>query len=346
MNKLTSADLFSGCGGVAQGMKQAGLTHAWGLEFDPQIAEIYRANHGDVYVQDILDADPFKFEKVDLLHASPVCKSFSTANAKKGEKQLDVDCARKVAEFIKVLQPPTFTLENVQAYGKSKAFNIIVEMLYSQGYWINHQTLNAADFGVPQSRRRLILIAVKGEGRFIPALPLHEKHIGWYEAIADKVHDLPDSQLAEWQIKALPKELLESLLVPTGNTSFAVKEPLEPSFTLTSNHSGENVKAILIENTGARSDRPLQTRTATEPCWTLRAMGQDGHYHRANALLEDAKIKALDIACLARLQSFPDDYKWSGKKSLDGKGIGNSVPPLMYQKLIAGLITILTRGRE
>ena len=67
-------------------------------------------------------------------------------------------------------------------------------------------------------------------------------------------------------------------------------------------------------------------------------MGQDGHWHRANALLENASIKALDIACLARLQSFPDDYKWSGKKSLDGKGIGNSVPPLMYQKLIAGLI--------
>jgi Site-specific DNA methylase len=62
-------------------------------------------------------------------------------------------------------------------------------------------------------------------------------------------------------------------------------------------------------------------------------MGHDGHYHRANALLENAKIKALDIACLARLQSFPDDYKWSGKKSLDGKIIGNSVTPLMYQAI-------------
>ena len=50
MTTLTSADLFSGAGGVAQGMKQAGFAHAWGLEFDPQIAEIYKANHGDVYV--------------------------------------------------------------------------------------------------------------------------------------------------------------------------------------------------------------------------------------------------------------------------------------------------------
>ena len=339
-----SADLYSGCGGVAQGMKQAGFTHAWGLEFDPAIAEIYQANHGQVYVQNILDADPFKFEKVDLLHASTVCKSFSPANAKKGEKQLDIDCAIKTAEFIKVLQPPTFTLENVQAYGKSKAFNIILERLYSQGYWVNHQVLNAANFGVPQSRRRLILIAVKGEGRFIPALPLPEKHIGWYEAIKDKVHDLPDSKLADWQLKALPSEISDHLFLSqqynnfeSGRNVYAVDRK-SPSFTLTSTNSAHPLKAILIENTGARSDRPLQTRAADEPCWTLRAMGQDGHWHRANALLENASIKALDIACLARLQSFPDDYKWSGKKSLDGKGIGNSVPPLMYQKLVSGLI--------
>lgn len=318
MSKPTSADLFSGCGGVAQGLKQAGFAHAWGLEFDPQIAEIYKANHGDVYVQNVLDANPFRFEKVDVLHASPVCKSFSTANTNKGEKQLDIDCAKKVAEFIKVLQPQYFTLENVQAYGKSKAFNIIVDALYSLGYWVNHQVFNSADFSVPQSRRRLILIAVKSG--FIPSLPLPEKHIGWYEAIADLVHDLPDSQLADWQIKALP----------SSASAWFGKHRINQR----SGFKYEKLENLLIENTGARSDRELQTRTANEPCWTLRAMGQDGHWHRANALLENAKVKALDIACLARLQSFPDDYKWSGKKSLDGKGIGNSVPPLMYEKIL------------
>lgn len=337
MSKPTSADLFSGCGGVAQGFKQAGFTHAWGLEFDQQIAEIYKANHGDVYVQNILDANPFKFERPDILHASPVCKSYSTANANKGEKQLDIDCAKKVAQFIKVLQPQMFTLENVQAYAKDRAFHIIVNQLYSLGYWVQYQVLNSADFSVPQSRRRLILIAVK-DG-FIPSLPLPEKHIGWYEAVKDKVHDLPDSQLAEWQLKALPKELTESLLLSGTYSNFGSKKPdirtpETPCFTQTATIDKHPTRAILIENTGARSDRELQTRTAIEPCWTLRAMGQDGHWHRANALLENAKVKALDIACLARLQSFPDDYQWSGKKSLDGKGIGNSVPPLMYQKIL------------
>lgn len=373
MAKPTITTLFSGIGGADLGAIAAGFEPCEAVEFDPQLAELHKANiGGKCHVMNILDCDPFKFEKVDLLHASPVCKSFSAANAKKGEKQLDIDCAKKVAEFIQVLQPSTFTLENVQAYGKSKAFNIILEMLYSQGYWVNYQVLNAADFGVPQSRRRLILIAVKSG--FIPPLPLPEKHIGWYEAIKDKVHNLPDSQLAEWQIKALPDEIREHLLVSPKKDGFYYTETkIERPVTRLSGDvspcllADMPLKAILIENTGARSDRELQTRTANEPCWTLRAMGQDGHYHRANALLihptdqrtmpvieatnpsftltsnqggnhvkallENAKIKALDIACLARLQSFPDDYKWTGRKSLDGMGIGNSVPPLMYKAI-------------
>ena len=371
MAKPTITTLFSGIGGADLGAITAGFEPCEAVEFDPQLAELHKANiGGKCHVMNILDCDPFKFEKVDLLHASPVCKSFSTANAKKGEKQLDIDCAKKVAEFIQVLQPSTFTLENVQAYGKSKAFNIILEMLYSQGYWVNYQVLNAADFGVPQSRRRLILIAVKSG--YIPSLPPKQKHVGWYAAIADLVHDLPDSQLADWQMKALPNEIREHLLVNVRASKSSMigldpKSQHNPSHTIPATVAKEVPKAILIENTGARSDRELQTRTANEPCWTLRAMGQDGHYHRANALLihptdqrtmpvieatspsftltsnqggnhvkallENAKVKALDIACLARLQSFPDDYKWSGRKSLDGMGIGNSVPPLMYKAI-------------
>lgn len=333
MAKPTITTLFSGIGGADLGAIAAGFEPCEAVEFDPQLAELHKANiGGKCHVKNILDCDPFKFEKVDLLHASPVCKSFSTANANKGEKQLDIDCAKKVAEFIQVLQPSTFTLENVQAYGKSKAFNIILEMLYSQGYWVNYQVLNAADFSVPQSRRRLILIAVKSG--FIPPLPPKQKHVGWYAAIADLVHDLPDSQLADWQLKRIP-EVYQSVLLGghQGHRAYDVAEIYKPSHTLTCDGVQHGIKAILIENTGARSDRELQTRTANEPCWTLRAMGQDGHYHRANALLENTKIKALDIACLARLQSFPDDYKWSGRKSLDGMGIGNSVPPLMYKAI-------------
>ncbi len=338
MSKKTFTALFAGGGGADLGAIAAGLEPCESVEYDPAIAEVHKANiNGKMHVANILDCDPYRFEKPDILHASPVCKQFSIANANKGEAQLDIDCARKVAEFIQVLQPKHFTLENVEAYRKSKSFHLIVEMLHKLGYFCNWQVLNAADFGVPQSRRRLILIAVK-DG-FIPSLPLPEKHIGWYEAIKDKVHDLPNSQLADWQLRALPSEIKEvcdhTLLL--RDTKFTHSQRQEPSPTLTVDACQQDYKAILVENTGARSDRELQTREATEPCWTLRAMGQDGHYHRANAIL-NTRIVALDIACLARLQSFPDNYQWRGKKSLDGKIIGNSVPPLMYQKILQSII--------
>jgi len=316
----TFASLFTGIGLLDQGYRNAGLNHAWGLEYDPKLAEIANTNiDGGVRVMNILDANPFHFDKIDVLHASPVCKSYSAANANKGEKQLDVDCALKVCEFLRVLQPKYFTLENVEAYrythrdGKITAFGYIIEMLNSLGYWVNYSVLNAADFGVPQSRRRLVLIAVK-EG-FIAPLLQREKHIGWYEAIKDLMHNLPESKLADWQLKSLPSEIREHLLA-----SKCAKNGID------------GYKAILIENTGARSDRELQTRDAEEPCWTLRAMGQDGHYHRANALL-NARIVALDIECLARLHSVPRGFIFSGNKALDGKGIGNGCCPLKFEKI-------------
>ena len=338
----TFASLFTGIGLLDQGYRNAGLNHAWGIEYDPKLAEIANINiGGGVRVMNILDANPFHFDKVDVLHASPVCKSYSAANANKGEKQLDVDCALKVCEFLQVLQPKYFTLENVEAYrythrdGKITAFGYIIETLNSLGYWVNYSVLNANDFGVPQSRRRLVLIAVK-EG-FIAPLPIKEKHIGWYEAIKDLVHDLPDGKLADWQLKALPDEIKDHLLLSGTYSSFGSKDPdirssQTPCFTQTATMDKHPTRAILIENTGARNDRALQTRDAKEPCWTLRAMGQDGHWHRANALLS-ARIVALDIECLARLHSVPKDFIFSGNKALDGKGIGNGCCSLKFEKI-------------
>lgn len=330
MEIITFASGFSGYGGADLGLRAAGLEHTWGLEMEPELAEVYQANIGRCHVQSILESDPMKMDRPDWLHMSPVCKNFSAAKTNAAESQLDIDCARKVAEFIRVLQPKIFTLENVQAYGKSVAFNLIVNELNLCGYWSNWQVLNSADFGVPQSRKRLILQAIKGG--FLPSLPPKTKHMGWYEAIADLVHNLPDSKLADWQVERLPKNIeINSLVHPTDQRTMPVIEGRQPSFTLTSSMgtTSNYPRAILIENTGARSDRPLQTREPHEPSWTIRAMGKDGHWHRATALL-DARVVQLDIPCLARLQGFPDDYQFSGVKSRDGKGIGNSVtPPLM-----------------
>ncbi len=296
MAKPTITTLFAGCGGVDLGAIAAGFEPCESVEFDPQIAELHMANiGGKMHVKNILDCDPLQFEKPTLLHASPVCKSYSTANPEKGEQQLDIDCARKVAEFIKALQPQYFTLENVQAYEKSKSFAIITNTLFECGYFANWKVLNAADFGVPQSRRRLILMAVKGG--YIPALPQPTRHVGWYEAIADLIPTCNRREFADWQ-----KDLTKGISKP-----------------------------FVMSSTEQRADT---IRYVHQPIFTIKASDRD-----PRALLETGETIQLNLKCLAALQSFPKDYIFGDKIEPIRKGIGNSVPPLMYQKLIAGLIT-------
>jgi DNA (cytosine-5)-methyltransferase 1 len=291
VTKPTITELFAGCGGVAKGAINAGFEPLEAVEFDPQIAELHKANiGGKMHVANILDCNPYRFEKPDLLHASPVCKQFSTANPNKGEAQLDIDCAAKVAEFISVLQPKYFTLENVEAYRKSKSFHLITEALFKAGYFANWQVLNAADMGVPQSRRRLILMAVK-DG-FIPSLPQPTRHIGWYEAIADLIPKCDRHEFADWQKK-----------MTRGIT-----------------------KPFVMSSTEQRVDT---VRFAHKPIFTIKASDRD-----PRALIETGETIQLNLECLARLQSFPNDYIWGDKIEPIRKAIGNSVPPLKY-KVIA-----------
>jgi DNA (cytosine-5)-methyltransferase 1 len=297
----TFTTLFGGVGGIDLGLIAAGLEPCESIEYDPQLAELHKANiGGKMHVMNILDCDPYRFEKPDILHASPVCCSYSPANTSRGEKQLDVDCARKVCEFLRVLKPQYFTLENVEAYrytyrdGKITAFGYIVETLNSLGYWSSYQVLNAADFSVPQSRRRLILIAIK-DG-FIPSLPPKEKHVGWYEAIADLIPTCDRREFADWQ-----KEMTRDITKP-----------------------------FVMSSTEQRADT---VRFAHRPIFTIKASDRD-----PRALIESGETIQLNLKCLATLQTFPKDYSWGDKVEPIRKGIGNSVPPLMIEKIARSVL--------
>lgn len=200
--------LFSGGGLADVGAKAAVFELVAANEMDSKIAEVYRVNHGDhIRVGNILDEDPQDYPDTDLLHASPVCTNASNANPSGEESELDIATAEKTAEFIKAMKPRWFTLENVSGYRKFKAFHIITSALDEFGYFYDVSILNSADFGVPQTRRRLFVRAVLGG--FVPPLPPPVKWVGWYEAVADIIHTFPDTEFAAWQIARLPKDAME-----------------------------------------------------------------------------------------------------------------------------------------
>lgn len=108
-----------------------------------------------------------------------------------------------------------FTLENVPRYQNSQSFSIILSALEQEGYLVNYSVVNMADFGLPQARRRLVLVASRG---FRVALPTHRKPIGWYDAIAHLIPMMTDSQLLPKQRQALEKFLAGNAPTPLCNS--------------------------------------------------------------------------------------------------------------------------------
>lgn len=194
--------IFSGGGGFDIGAKMAGFTPTWAIEYIPYIAACYARNIGDhVIVGDLLDVLPQSLEYVDLFHASPPCPNFS--NAKQGAKETPLDrCfAHWISHYIRVKRPLYFTLENVQAYRKSQSWQIIQRALVDEGYGFDWWVLNSADYGVPQTRKRMIVIGRRDGRKPQRPQPTHEKEprgffalkkwVGWYEAIEDLLPTLP-----------------------------------------------------------------------------------------------------------------------------------------------------------
>src|SRR3990167_3357233 len=207
---LNFGSLFTGFDGAGVGAKDAGFDLAWGFEINDRIAQVARGNGYPVHTANVLEIDPAMIEPVNWLHASPECQRASTANQSAKESSIDVDLAKAVKRFIDVMQPKIFTLENVFFYRTFESFKIIIDALQTNGYMFDFDNLNMADYSVPQTRKRLILRAIKGG--LIPHLPNPVPWMGWYEAIEDIIPSLPESHFAKWQIDRLPEFLLDSAL--------------------------------------------------------------------------------------------------------------------------------------
>lgn len=169
---LSAVDLFSGCGGLSQGLKDAGFRVFAAVELDVKAQATYRLNHPDVhlYEQDIRKLDPqevlteigLKPGQLDLLAGCPPCQGFSRLRTKNQRTAVEDDRNNLVLDFlrfIEVMRPKTVMLENVPALGRDDRFANLRERLQGLGYKSVVQVLDAADYQVPQRRKRLIMLA-------------------------------------------------------------------------------------------------------------------------------------------------------------------------------------------
>jgi DNA (cytosine-5)-methyltransferase 1 len=172
MRKPTAIDLFCGAGGLTQGLKAAGYRVVGAAELDELACTAYKANHpgvrlwkGDIRELTgpvVLRALRLKRGDLDLLAACPPCQGFSTMRTRNGVQRNRDPRNRLILEVLRLarsIRPKTVMLENVPGFSRSTHFRAFRIGLESLGYIVKWRILNTAHFAVPQSRRRLVLLA-------------------------------------------------------------------------------------------------------------------------------------------------------------------------------------------
>lgn len=344
------ASLFSGGGLADIGARQANLSLLWAIEYDAKIADCYRSNLGEhVIVSPVQDVGYDRLETPYWLHMSPPCTNASVANTKGGETELDVELAQACIRAISALLPPVISLENVFAYRHFESFKLILKTLSDCGYAVKYWHLNSANVGVPQTRKRLFLVASRIKRPHKPPVthqkrdkikeqqlsffPLLPWWVGWLEAIEDLIPTLPDSRFAPWQIPLLPEELQSALLVGNSKTSREGYRHHDdgdsPAHTITTQYAS-SARAFVVDGQTNKHKQTMTIRQAENPIFCLSAT-QEKRVLRAYT---DGRVVRMTPKALARFQSMPDWYVLPEKSGLACTIIGNGVPCLMMERLI------------
>ena len=168
-------DLFCGAGGLTHGLIKAGVDVRLGVDTDPACEYPYRTNNDaefllkSVELVELDDIAPhFKKNEIRLLAGCAPCQTFSKYNQKAKDTDKRWWLLRQFARLVSELQPELVTMENVPLLVEQNVFREFVTTLESNGYKVKHSIVNCSDYGIPQQRRRLVLLASKlGESMLI-----------------------------------------------------------------------------------------------------------------------------------------------------------------------------------
>jgi site-specific DNA-cytosine methylase len=311
--------LFAGGGLFTEGAKQAGLIPAGAIELDSKKAKIYHLNHGcdilDGDIRSLADNEWGDYTNIWMLQASPPCKNSSRAKrhnsegAKTEALYLDCELAAATVRAFERVSPRFFVLENVPAYEKTKAFQMILDALKKARYTVWSSPINAREFGVPQNRERFILIASR-EPDIMQRFDI-DRHfvnrVGWYQSLERWVHNCKTKLLAPYQIEAIRKALDKGLISP-------------------------NDVALLVGGAGSDCNKPgvhkyNDQSPTVRACEGLRSGGWRPvivMQSDFNKPLGEAIGYKLSSRCLLALQGAPD-YYLMGNEIITGFVAGNGV---------------------
>ena len=335
--KATAIDLFSGAGGTTEGLIKAGYSVLAAVENNPIAVETYRSNHAAVKVveSDIRQVVPSELAaslnlqpgQLTLLEACPPCQGFSSlGKSDKGDPRNEL--ILDVWRFISALKPRGFLIENVPGLARTEKLTEIVRQSRAIGYGVRGYLVDAADYGVPQRRRRLIVVGVRGRPkREIPEdLKMHLPSC--FDAVPCSAGEaLRKSELLDLSSDPIhrhrtlqPKTLERIECIPINGNRFDLPE--EHILPCHSKLRNRNATASY-----GRIQPALPAPTLTSRC-TTPACGSFIHpWENRGLTLREAAI----------LQTFPISYQFRGNYGQIEAQIGNALP-VQFAKAL-GLIT-------
>lgn len=314
---ITFIELCAGAGGLSSGLMKAGLTPVLLNEIDKDCCNTLRKNHPGIPVQccSMLDLNLDAWiGKLDLMVAGSPCQSFSQAGNRKGFADHRGNLILEFAKLVHKLKPRMFLIENVKgllSHDKGQTLAEVISRLSADDlYTIEYKVLNASFFGVAQKRERVFIVGVlKSENKTFH-YPEPEAEV---KVLRDVLTDVPPSLGASY-----PESKIELFsLIPQGGCWVDLPPDLQKAYLGKSYESGGGKRGILHR---ASLDKP----SLTILCSPSQKQTERCH---------PTENRPYTVAETSRIQSFPDDYEFTGSMSSQYKQIGNSVPVELARRM-------------
>ncbi|MEN3538363.1 DNA cytosine methyltransferase [Microbispora sp. ZYX-F-249] len=341
---ITVIDLFAGAGGLAQGFKQARLGYqtVFAVEIDPAAARTFKQNFGcpvyDGPIEKVSDED---YPKADVIIGGPPCQGFSPLGRDRDDASRAVlnELWQQYLRAVRLVRPKAFVIENVPEFQKSAQFARLLQLMETdkelKDYKFGYGVLNAADYGVPQNRRRGIFVAVRDvEEVPWPPEPTHgpnSPNNTPYVSLSATIADLPDyPERTEITVDESGRQDLHIRRTPTQKSleRYRAIPPGGNRFDLRRNRPDLEPRCWADKATGTTD--VMGRLWWDRPSVTIRTEFYKPEKGRYLHPVHDRPITHREAA---RIQSFPDDFVFVGSKIEVARQIGNAVPPLLGQKL-------------
>ena len=357
MSKLTAIDLFCGAGGLSEGLRQAGFSIIAGNDIDQFAAATFGATHKeakvidgsirDLSADDFLRATGLRKGKLDCLAGGPPCQGYSVYNHQRGMHDERSHLFREYLRIVQGLMPKWLVMENVtgiMSAGDGEAFRAVLDGIKALGYQVEANILRSEEYGVPQERRRVVFIGNRVGLPIIWPRKTHGDGLKPFTTIQDALSDLPvllnGEDRGEESYPCDPKSNYQRELRKGSNSAQNHSAPrlgsmnIERMKHIPQGGSWRDIPFELLPDGMKRAKRSDHTKRYGRMTWdglSCTVLTKcDIHW---GAYIHPEQDRSITVREAARIQSFPDWFRFEGPRTEQFVQVGNAVPPMLGRRI-------------